>query len=466
MRCNMEVIFYTEFSKRRNSTKNPTSPGAISVSVTKDVKLKDRCSRLEPSFFVADTNGYVYCKAWGWYYFVTDEAYDINGAHYINCEIDVLGTWRDIIKATSAYVVYSSSNYSADVIDSRIAHKTDISVDYNSETSPFQDNGCFIITTANNDSLYGGVTSYAISASAMQSVIQDLIDDDSLWDSLQALFSDVSSGVLSCRYVPLDREYFSSQQAGYVTIGSMTFANAFGYITDGHISDVAVIDIPRRYTDFRNVSMTRYMLALPFIGVVDLDAMELRGDTQIQVLMEGNCVTGVINYSVEVNGAVLNTYSGSFGRTIPVGSSVTDVMGVVQGYATAGASVVGGIFAGMTPAPSVAAMGQLAAVGGLISGIAQATMSGLKKDFSVNGSFGGGYGEFIIPNYYLIEYTIDSQTEPSELTELYGRPLNKVVSLATLTGFVETKGFSIDISAPETVKELINMYLDSGVYLE
>ena len=462
----MEVIFYSEFSKRRNSTKNPESPGAISVSVTKQVTLKERCSKLRPSFFVGDVTGYVYCKAWGWYYFVTNEEYDVNGAHYIECEIDVLGTWRNAIKATSAFVVYSSSNYSSEVIDTRIAHRTTIGVDYNSETSPFTSNGCFIITTANNDAQYGGVTSYAISTDAMQSIMQEMIDDDSLWDSLQALFSDVTSGVLSCRYVPLDREYFSSSSGGYVTIGSMVFANAFGYITDGHISDVAVINIPRRYNDFRNVSMTRYMLALPFIGVVDLDSLELKDDTQIQIIMEGNCVTGVINYSVEVNGAVLNTYSGSFGRTVPVGASVTDVMGVVQGYATAGASVVGGVLAGMTPAPTIAAMGQLAAVGTLLSGIAQATMSGFKKDFTVCGSFGGGYGEYIIPNYYLIEYTIDSQTDPSELTELYGRPLDKVVNLSALTGFVETKGFSIDISAPDIVKEKINMYMDSGVYLE
>ena len=460
----MEVIFYSEFSKRRNSTKNPESSGAISVSVTKEVKLKGECNKLNPSFFVADVTGYVYCKAWGWYYFITEEVYDINGAHYVNCKIDVLGTWADAIKNTSAFVMLSSSNYNADVIDSRIAHRTRIGVDYNSETSPFTNDGCFIITTANNDGLYGGVTSYAISTDAMQSIMSELIDDDSLWDSLQALFSEVTGGVLSCRYVPLSREYFASTKAGYVTIGAMTFADAYGYITDGHISDVAIIDIPRRYSDFRNVSMTRYMLALPFIGVVDIDPLELRGDSQIQVLMEGNAVTGVINYSLEVNGTVLNTYAGSFGRTIPVGSSVTDVMGVIQGYSVAGGAVISGIMAGMSgPAGTV---GQLASVGALLAGVAQATTSVFTKDFSVCGSFGGGYGEYLIPNYYLIEYTIDSQTEPSELTELYGRPLYKVAKLNTMSGFVETKGFSIDISAPDTVKEMINLFMDSGVYLE
>ena len=55
----MEVIFYTEFSKRHNSTKNPESSGAISVGVTKEVNLKDNCDLISPSFFVADVNKYV-----------------------------------------------------------------------------------------------------------------------------------------------------------------------------------------------------------------------------------------------------------------------------------------------------------------------------------------------------------------------------------------------------------------------
>ena len=108
----------------------------------------------------------------------------------------------------------------------------------------------------------------------------------------------------------------------------------------------------------------------------------------------------------------------------------------------------------------------MGAYAGLIAGAAKATMSEFKKDFSTMGGFGGGYGEELITGYYLIEYTFDTQTEPSELRGLYGRPLCKVVRIGDLSGYVQTHGFSIELSAMDTVRDMINALMDSGVYLE
>lgn len=457
----MEVIFYTEFSKRKNSTKNPESSGAISVGVTKEVKLKGQVDKINPTFFVASTEQYVYCKAWGMYYFVHRTSYDIDGAQVVYCNLDVLGTWKQTILNTYAYVAYSSSDYNVDVIDTRIAQRVTIGTDYESERSMFSNTGTYIISTANDDSLYGGVTTYAVDETVLRNIVSGLMVDSSLWASLEQWFNDVSSSIISLRWVPVPYSYFESSQGANVVIGSWDSGEQ-GYVVSDKIGEVKVLHIPKRYSDFRRSTMTRYMLALPFIGVVDLDPNELIGDTSIQIMMRANLVSGVINYSVEVNGAVLNTYTGSFGRQIPLSTNSLDAVGAINGYSMMGGSIVGGIVSGSIGN----AGGVMGAYAGLIAGAAKATMSEFKKDFSTMGGFGGGYGEELITGYYLIEYTFDTQTEPSELRGLYGRPLCKVVRVGDLSGYVQTHGFSIELSAMDTVRDMINALMDSGVYLE
>lgn len=471
----MEIILYSEFSKRTDSTKNPES-GGIVVSVTKQVVLKDNCSVIKPSFFLADTNGYVYCKWRGWYYFITNDAYDINGAHYIDCEIDVLGTWRQAILGTYAFVEYSSSNFDANIIDDRIAQEVTNNYTVTVEEGIFTNNGCYVLTTTNNSPLYGGTTNWILTEANLKQVLTNLIDDDSAWGSLEQLFSDVSGGLMSCRYVPIPYSYFESTDADYVRIGDYIDADGFAYITDGRVHESVTLSIPWYYSDFRrHSSFTRMILALPFIGCVDLDATELIGASDLQVTMEGNVVTGVISYRIAVNGHYLNTYNGSFGRSIPIGTSQMDINGALNGLATQASGVVGGALAtsAMELGLATTPMGQFGLVAGavtsasqLMRGVLQSTMSLHTSDFRHYGGFSGGYGERIINQYYLIGISKTSRTDPSELTNLYGRPCYKVAQIGTLSGYVKTSGFSIDISAMDVIKKAINSAMDKGVYLE
>lgn len=474
----MEIVLYSEFSKRKNSTKNPESAGAISVSVTKDVKLKGECDLLRPSFFVSGTTGFVYAKAWGWYYFVTNTSYDINGAQYIDCEIDVLGTWASIIKNTTAMVRFSSSNYDENVIDDRVAQKVTNQYETELEESIFVGSGagCYVISTVNNDPAYGGVTTYAIEEAELRALGNDLLNDGNAWASLEQIFADVSSGILSCRYVPVPISEFYSTGANYIRIGDWIDANIQGEITDGMITDFKELTIPWRYSDFRrNGQYTRFILGLPFIGYVDISPEKLIGHSKIQIHMVGNAVTGNIIYGVKVDGREVASYSGSFGRTVPISTSQKDMEGFLSGLSTQGGAVLGGAVGSTalglglasTPAGEFALMaGMVKSAYSLMQGVLQSTCALHKSDFTHMGGFGGGFGEEIISGYSITAITFDSQTEPDELRELYGRPCYKVLSLATLTGYVQTIGFSIDISAPDSIKVAINEAMDNGVYLE
>lgn len=111
----MEITLYN-FTKRRNSTKRP------SKGILVNVNLKEGCSHYNPSFILTtNPTNYSYLS-WGtWYYYISDIVNTRNGVWTISCEIDVLATWKDDIKSTSAYVLYSSSNYNTDLIDSRLS---------------------------------------------------------------------------------------------------------------------------------------------------------------------------------------------------------------------------------------------------------------------------------------------------------------------------------------------------------
>lgn len=468
----MQVILYTNFSKRKNSTKNPD---VISMTgTTKDLKLKDKCSRIKPSFFIADENRYTYLKAWGWYYFVTNIAYDINGAQYIDCELDVLGTWRTQIMGMSAFIRFSTSNYDVNVIDDRIAQEVTNTHLLTIEDSMFDtaSQGSYIISTVNK---YHGQSSYAVTKANLDLIQQRMLSDDSLWDSLSNIFNDVSSGILSLRHVPVDINQFISPTSGMnVCIGDWD-TQELGYLTDGRLTDSVNITIPWIYNDFRRCSaFTKMFLGLPFIGVVELTPEKLIGNTILNVHMEANCITGSILYAISVDGDTIGTYSGQFGREIPVATSQMDTSGYLSGIATqVSAGIGGGITSASLMLGAGTPVGEMALVAGALTsaysvnkGALQTTMAAEHSMYSHIGGMGGGFGEFIIGNFMLLSIAYNSRTNPSELTTLYGRPCYKVLNIGSLSGYVETMGFSIDTDAPDIVRSAINDAMDRGIYLE
>lgn len=469
----MQVILYTIFSKRKNSTKNPD---VISMTgTTKDLKLKDKCSRIKPSFFIADENRYTYLKAWGWYYFVTNIAYDINGAQYIDCELDVLGTWRIQIMGMSAFVRFSTSHYDVNVIDDRVAQ--DVTNTYNleiEESSIIKKQGCYVISTVNNSPLGAGAASYILRTGDLHSLLFNLQDDQNIWDSLKDYFNDVSSSILNCIYVPFDYNAFT-QGTEDVYIGTWN-SQVQGKYTTGLVTETVDVTIPWRYNDFRRCSQfTRFILSLPFIGCVDIAPEKLIGHTTLTITLEANIITGHIGYLLSVDGNYISTYTGAFGHTIPVSTSQNDVQSFLNGISTQGGAVLGGAIGSTALGLGLASnpVGEFALVAGqiksaysLCQGVLQTTSAMHKSDFTTIGGYSGGFGEQLISQYYLLSITYDSRTEPSELTTLYGRPCYKVLNIGNLTGYVETIGFSIDTDAPDIVRNAINEAMDRGVYLE
>lgn len=461
----MEITLYN-FSKRRNSTKVPTSDNIIAV---KDVVLKNECSLVTPSFFLTGFDNASYIKAWNNYYFITNRYVDINGAQYIECRIDFLATWKTHILGTTAFVKYSSSDYSLMINDDRVTPIQDIRNLFSEQTEGafFKQHDNYLCTVAGQD----GIDIYFCETYAnVDRIFGGLMLQTQAWaTSTDVALSDAVSAIISVRSVPFARSQLTlADKHVYLgnldlNIGDMpALTGAFRGLIDASIG----VPIPRQYTDFRKGSKyTTFKLYLPFIGSISLSPDDFLDTDRIGVYVTANVITGQLLYSIYNDDYIVATYSGSFGRDIPVSNialskSLQSAVTFGGAASTAFATGVAIGFGAVTP---------IGAIAGIGSSIASATASFIQskqESVSVIGGYSGSFGEMMGTKITLLVEEQETNIEPSNLTVIAGNPCLKVRSMEGLTGYVETVGFSIDISATDNIRETINTMMDSGVYLE
>ena len=454
----MEVTLYTGFTKRRNSTKQPSG------GTTKDLKLKDRCSILHPSFFIADVTGYTYLKAWNNYYFIDNVAFDINGAQYIDCSYDVLATWKAQILATSAFVRYSSSSYNPLIKDTRILPLVDLN-----KAITIVQSGVFTVTSIDQSmvvlggvSQQEGIVAYITDKEYLDAMIyvlfQDVGSDPDLLSSLAQQFGSVNSSLIFCKRYPININATQHTELRDIYLGSYQVPGAVASIlTNAHISESVSLEIPWHYDDFRRAEPYESMdLTLPFVGKVALAIDDFLDTDYVNVRMDGNLMTGSVTYTVRNELSAVCVVNATFGNDLPIATDQIPnagniLQGLVGGSASLGASIAENNF--------TTGLGSIAAIASSAFHMAQTSVT-------VIGGYSGNYGEYANTNYRLEFRYRDTQTEPSNLTQLAGRPCMKVVPLSTLTGYVETVGFSIEVEAVSEVRDMINQLMDSGVYIE
>lgn len=456
----MQVTLYSNFSKRENSTKQPTSI----VGVTKDLKLKDSCSRIRPSFFIADVRDFTYLQAWGNYYFIRNSAFDINGAQYIDCELDYLATWKAQINNTRAFVKYSTSNYDENVIDDRIAQRVTNTSDYRIQPSIFDSsNRCVIVVTGLNG--FFRVVAFPINTfKTFENAL--LSDSSSIVQELTEQFSNVSNAVLYARELPIPYTTFNQEPDIVFNFDSLSVTGKEIYINSSStvgklLRDTVTIDIPWLYSDFRrNRNFTKINMLLPFVGLVEVDPKIVIGHSQLDIDCVLNVINGAVTYKLQVNDTsglyTIATFTGECGRLIPVTTNTHNAVGVINNAINMTAGLLSG---DMTKS--------IAGVSSYLSNSVAMTVNAYRDNLSTIGGFGGSYSELGIGSSYMIFcIATDSRTDPSELTTLYGRPCFKVLRIGSLSGYVETSGFSIELDTYTDARDVINKLMDTGVYLE
>ena len=167
----MTADFYT-FNKRRNSTKIPDSqmtPDTLSIV------LKSPTSYRNPSMHVSVSGGFPYnYMDWeGWYYWIDDVVSVGNDRFEIRCSLDVLGTLRQYILATTAFVLYDTTA-NTELPDGRLSVNTSKGISINSGAFQYLGGHSFPGGTI----VAGIITDKGASFYEMDgSVADDLLDD-------------------------------------------------------------------------------------------------------------------------------------------------------------------------------------------------------------------------------------------------------------------------------------------------
>ena len=465
----MTVTYWTGFSKRKNSTKQPTS------GTDATVKLKDNCSVINPTIqtvgIPANAN-YFYISDFGRYYFVSNVTKISNAITEFNLEVDVLASYKSQIGSTSAHIVYSSTGYDTQVVDNRIAVKTTKQItDDPQSMGIFDSTGLFILSVTNvQSSANGFVTTYVCNDNTLDNVANVLMNMDIDARIIKAIYHPFDC-VISCTWLPLSYSTFSSNtycSSDNIKFGDYDSGIPGNRLTSPLYSNITTFTLTPRYSDFRAMQpYTSYSLLVPMYGVIDLNASDIRnllslngfgvgwqidlasGDVTMGIYTAAGTIGQTINFNLGVNCPIAQTSNNMTGTISGVGG----VAGGIVGTAT---SLIGGNVPG-------AVMSGLAT----LTGASSVALGANSRSTSIKGGINGRSSLALGGSLVLFEYAMDTE-DPDDASYIaaHGRPVGEAHAISNHSGYVQCEGASCNMAGSALEKERVNNYLNSGFFYE
>lgn len=460
----MKLYLFKDFAKRKDSTKQPV---LSSANKSYDVYLKVNTDYDEPTFVIADSvqkfpvYTYAYLEDIGRYYYVTSCKQRNANCWEIMCSLDERATYKSAILATTAFIAFSSTDYSPLLNDPRVSKLNEVRQYVETRNTMFGTQSRDILWVAG---LHGTVP-YVCNVRDVTREIFEASNED-LIDNLCQTWSDIQSCILYARSFGLD--YTPAGTSEEITIGKYnTGVQGVRLSEAGLKQSRPTISIPigGTYTDFRRFAFTSMKISLPFVGVASLSISDFVDDptqaANVNVDQILNLASGVITYKISNdNGAVIATFNGVAGRAKPIS--------IYSPYNGSGVLASGG-GALAAAAALTFTTGGVAAVAGIAGAIAStASMLNASQESTGNtiGTNDGSLEEEINNSIVLLVEEYASNIEPTSLTAISGRPCGKVRSLTGLSGYVQTNGASVSVNANSNVIDRLNEALDEGIYIE
>lgn len=464
------------FSKRKNSTKQPSATGT-SITLT----LKDDTSIMQPVFiFGGNYFTYNYVQFAGRYYYVDDVVSLRNNLVEVHCNIDVLATYKAAIQATSAYVLYYTHN-NTEITDHRLSTKTTQVTQSDSGSFDYFGVGfTHVLTTIGENH----VNSYKLNLSEIQDIVstgffQDLDNEFSNvpaidTTSVESAISDsgrfivdllkstalaatyvgsISDCIRNCYVLPIDPAAWGGSLES-VYLGKHDTGKD-GYVLSSLnrvLHDSATVPIPWQASDWRrNAPYHEIYLYIPAIGLTTISPSDVIGETALHIDVEIDKLSGDAIFNVGTASKVLAQYTTNVAVNFPIGASNID--------------------------PSRAAMAIGNTIGSVLSGDIGRTLSdslGLAnalqpQPMSIGSNGGGaflGLVSFQGKKVYCFTVFHDTTVSPGSVSAIKGTPYNGVLALSGVSGYVQTAGASVDIAGYGNEKDMINNYLNGGIYIE
>lgn len=471
----MNVVFYN-FSKRKNSTKQPTSTGTTVV-----VTLKQPTDIEAPVLLLSGNDfsyNYAYISDFSRYYFVNKIISMANGLVQVELTEDLLASAKSAIGSTSAYIAYASTGYNIDIVDPRlIARANRVYQDVAVESSGLSAGGTYILGLINDDNRFdnfGVVNYYAVSRANLK-LFTHTFSDPNIWQAITQSFDDPWGAVVSLTWVPYYIDPINGLANHTDTASELTLPTLRCYdqdvdgkgrfiydpiITLGTVS----ITIPYSSSDYRDAAPFReFSLYLPGVGYTDISAADLYGSSVISISATIDIVHGDLIYKIlDGNSRLIKTVTTNASVTQPLAHATYNAAG---GLTTALGSVGGATTAAIGFGTGNIMMGA-AGLGAMGLSAANMVMQANKHSMSIKGA-DNGKAQFQDVTYKLYETVIDTE-DPTSANYIakFGRPVGHVGTISSYSGYIQCENASVDIQGLANERDQINNYLNTGFFYE
>ena len=479
-----------KMNKRDNSTELPT---ASTTSTNVSVDLLEGTSISNPTFILkGGTNyvgyNYIYCATFNRYYFVNDWVSDHNMWH-INCQVDVLATYKSTIIASTQYVMRSASafdEYATDNIYPTTGEVNTAKANIDSEILhglPDTTKTQYILCTIggseqdpNASDTINGLHYYALAKSQVEVLLKFLnqnLDDFITWPSeisheLTQLLYDPFQYIVSLMYIPcgIPSDCIGNSvpvRFGYWTCGQAVQGHTLKIGTFAKYCKFAAARHPQALTHGKYLSRPPYTSRIlhfqPFGDFsIQSDLMDI-DDNVLWCKCTINPIAGDIRLEIKSTkstdasatweaspGRIIHTENSQYGIPLNLSKAAINPMQSVSG--------LGSLFSQGQSFPNINPFTILNARNQVEAGTT-ATVSSKGSQ----GSFMSILTSSYLTSYYKMIGDIDIEDR--------GRPYNRKVVLNTLSGFTVCADADISIiSATKSEIEKIKSYMNEGFFIE
>lgn len=470
----VNATFYT-WDKEFNSTARP--PAGTGVAL--ECEFKTPFSILNPTIiliFDGDPHvwNFVHIADLGRYYIINDWSYD-RGRWFAACAVDVLASWKTAIANTSQYVVRAASRYNGALVDVLYPTTAEIqhSARYFTEGSPFTasyTSGSIVLGIVNDAAgSIGGINYYKMSMAQLNAFMQALLSDidwmgisgDEISTGLQKALSNPTEYIDSVRWYPFNVSATSSDGLHYgwwdfPTIRAAKIGNFDISLTRGHLTPPKHPQSTERGEYLNLTPYTDYTLIAPPFGTFPLNPS-----------MMANCGQLVHDISVDVRTgeAVLSVYAKPSAE-----DPLLEPYEIIRARTTVGVPIqiamiarefskTGGAGAGLSAFWNAALTPEARDLFGVGN-----SPGAIGSTLSTSGQT-GSFVDFLGANATWrlnSTFCIVADDEPAR----FGRPLMEVVTLSTLSGYIQCSSPHIDgVDCTGAERQMLHDHLASGFYL-
>ena len=492
----MQILLYSGFKKRENSTKTPLVSDATR---TVTGYLREPCSIMNPVFkierFPSDASpqafNYAYIGEFSRWYFVKDWAW-VDGLWQCNLEVDVLSSFKTDIGNSQAYVERSSSDYDGAIIDKWYPATTDFSTQRVALSSSWNgvaaSGGCYvvgIICNANRatSQIGGAVTYYVMTPSQLGNLMHYLLSDGFLddngfpatmtttqqlaHDTVKALINPVQY-IASCMWLPVQASDISDGAShpivlGYYDLSHNTVYGAYLTAVSFTMSVTGSIPVhPQAATRGKYLNYapyTRLTLNVPPFGSIPLDTSFCEIGSYLYGRVWCDPITGKATMRIELypdsshvgTGAIVREVSTMIGVPIQLAQMTPDYINAISSALTI-ATTIDSAWSGNLGAGALATR-SFDAVGNAIDSLMPQV-----ETQGVSGSF----LSTVMPPFLTAQHFVVTDEDNAE----FGRPLCAIKTLSTLSGFVKCKDAHVDFPCYKDEKSRILNYMTTGFFME